>query len=129
MSVSLLSEKELSELSYTLTTNKDVQEFVKTLPFFAKRNEGYLKESAEDFIGRAIWYGYIANVTAYNVQYRENQPIDFEMEETEEGIDLSDAIDSLSHLHYNIFTNDGNSFLMAEWEQVIAEIKEEFRED
>ena len=61
---------------------------------------------------RNIWYAYISNVTSYNVQYRENQPIDYKgWEETEEKYDnINEAIDELSHLLYNAYTNAGNYF-------------------
>lgn len=121
MSVCLLSENELTVVSNTLTTNTRVQELVSKTQFFADRNK-YAKESEETFIARAIWYGYIANITAYNVQYQENNPINFKIEETEEKVELKEAISILGSLVYNCYTNDGNSFLAKEWMDVLEMI-------
>jgi hypothetical protein len=75
MSVALFSKSEIAKLYNTLSLDKNVQKFVTELDFFEKRNK-FGSESAKNFIGRAVWYGYIANVNAYNVQYRENEQID-----------------------------------------------------
>ena len=74
----------------------------------AKIAENFTSEDTQ----RKIWYAYIANVTAYNVQYRENQPIDFKSWEdnTEKFETIHEAIDALGHLCYNAYTNAGNCF-------------------
>lgn len=125
MSVNLKSEKEISKIYNTLSKNKEVQEFASEFDFFKKRNK-YAAESKENFVARAVWYGYIANVTAYNVQYQDNQQINFNIECEEEFDNLSDAIDSLGSLLYNVATNDGNVFLMDDWYNVLSKINNKF---
>lgn len=125
MSVILKSEKEISKIYNTLSKNKEVQKFASEFDFFKKRNK-YSAESKENFVARAVWYGYIANVTAYNVQYQENQQINFNIECEEEFDNLSDAIDALGSLLYNIATNDGNVFLMDDWYNVLSKINNKF---
>lgn len=125
MSVILKSEKEISKIYNTLSKNKEVQEFASELDFFKKRNK-YAAESKENFIARAVWYGYIANVTAYNVQYQDNQQINFNIECEDVFESLSDAIDALGSLLYNVATNDGNIFLMDDWYNVLSKINNKF---
>ena len=117
MSVLLLSEKEISKITNTLTSNDKILSTVKGLKIAEERSQF---ESPADVLARAIWYGYIANVTAFNVQYRENININFEMEETDETFDsLDEAISTLGSLLYNIATNDGNIFLEEKWSNVL----------
>ena len=125
MSVILKSEKEISKIYNTLSKNKEVQEFASELDFFNKRNK-YAAESKENFIARAVWYGYIANVTAYNVQYQDNQQINFNIRCEDVYESLSDAIDALGSLLYNVSTNDGNVFLMDDWYNVLSKINNKF---
>ena len=125
MSVNLFAEQEISKLYNTLSADKNVQEFVSELDFFKKRNK-FGAESAEDFIGRAVWYGYIANITAFNVQYRENEQINFNMESDEKFENFQDAIQLLGSLLYNVSTNDGNIFLMDDWYNALTSIEKEF---
>lgn len=125
MSVNLFAEQEISKLYNTLSVDKNVQEFVSELDFFKKRNK-FGAESAEDFIGRAVWYGYIANIIAFNVQYRENEQINFNMESDETFENFQDAIQLLGSLLYNVATNDGNIFLMDDWYNALTSIEKEF---
>lgn len=113
MSVNLTSEKDLTKMYNTLTNSIALKSFVETTDLFLER-----KETAEDLIGRAIWYAYVANITAFNVQYKGNYPIDFDMDtdtNTEEFDTLEEAISCLKGLMYNTATNDGNVFLMDMW--------------
>lgn len=61
---------------------------------------------------RKIWYTYVSNVCAYNVQYKENAPIDFKSWEdnTEKFDTIHEAIWELGGLIYNAHTNAGNYF-------------------
>lgn len=125
MSVSLLAEYEISNLMETLGKNQEIQEFVKGLDFFKKRNEGYVSDTPESFIQRSIWYGYIANTTAFNVQYEQNEKINYDLED---GVvsDLQTQLEKLRSLLYNCYTNDGNCFLMNEWMEVMKSIQDAF---
>ena len=127
MSVFILDSQEIIKVSNTLSQQPLVQDFVKKLDFFKQRNEG-LTETPETFIGRAVWYACIANVTAFNVQYKENEPIDFDMDGKEDFDTLGEAVDSLRSLLYNCYTNDGNSFLSGDWMEVLEAIKKEFKD-
>ena len=127
MSVFILDSQEIIKISNTLSQQPLVQDFVKKLDFFKQRNEG-LTETPENFIGRAVWYACIANVTAFNVQYKENEPIDFDMDGDEDFDTLGEAVDSLRSLLYNCYTNDGNSFLSGDWMEALEAIKKEFKD-
>ena len=108
MSVALFSKERINSLENKLATN--------------------------DTESRAIWYGYVANLTAYNLQYRENIPIDYETEDlltdTEDYYyikDEKDGYDALCSLLYNIYTNDGNCFLEDRWVKVLNDIKDRLK--
>lgn len=74
----------------------------------AKIAENFQSEETQ----RKIWYAYISNVTAYNTQYRENEPIQFESWEanTDKFESIHEAVYNLAGLLYNACTNAGNSF-------------------
>ena len=74
----------------------------------AKIAESFKDEKTQ----RSIWYAYISNVTAYNLQYEENQPIQFNAwESSEESFtNMHEAIRALGSLLYNAYTNAGNYF-------------------
>ena len=130
MSVSLFSDQEIIKTLNTLAQQPLVQDFIQTTneyKDYSSKSFGDVK--AEDFIARAVWYGYIANTTAYNVQYQENEPINFNLEGEEDFDTLQEAVDSLSSLIYNCFTNDGNSFLQDAWMKVLTQIRDEFYEE
>ena len=73
---------------------------------------------------RAIWYGYVANVTCYNVQYKENVELDFQFDKFLSKNDSRRQYMSLSSLLYNVYTNDGNCFLQQKWIDIIQGIIE-----
>tara|TARA_S200002703_G_scaffold82315_1_gene70941 strand:- start:1228 stop:1629 length:402 start_codon:yes stop_codon:yes gene_type:complete len=91
MSVSLFRKTEINSLMRTYAQNDD--------------------ES------RAIWYAYVSNVTAFNLQYRENETIDFDFEKYENIQKWT-----LGSLHYNIATNDGNHFMQDKWHKIFTNI-------
>lgn len=127
MSVLLLSREEIIKTCNTLAQQPLVQDYVRLTDEFKTYNEqSFGNVNVENFIARAVWYGYIANVTAYNVQYQENEQIDFNLEGEEDYDTLDEAINRLGSLIYNSFTNDGNSFLMDKWMNVLQAIKEHF---
>lgn len=129
MSVSLLTKEEINRTYETLIANEEIKQFVTGFIHYKERNK-FLKESPENFIGRALWYGHVANITAYNLQYQENEPIDFKDEtEYKPYEDLQEAINILGSLDYNIDTNDGNYFIMDDWRNVIQMIYRKFKEE
>jgi hypothetical protein len=66
---------------------------------------------------RAIWYAYVSNVCAYNLQYLEYEAISFESEKYS-NIDKH----TLGSLHYNIATNEGNTFMQHKWYKIFKEM-------
>ncbi len=129
MSVLLLTENKLTKLSNTLANNKEVVEFVSKTKIANDRKK-YSYEDAKTTIQRAVWYGYVANRTAYNLQYRQNELINFNIDKYDLGQEfktLQEAIDVLGSLVYNIATNDGNVFLSDQWSNLLTNIKKEFK--
>lgn len=122
MSVMLFSIEESVKINNTLSKDPRVQEFVETTKEFAAYKDMYKQTTAEDFISRAIWYSYIANTTAYNVQYRENEPIDYDFNSEDDYDFVHEAIYMLGRVIYNCYTNDGNCFLQDKWMKVIEAI-------
>ena len=92
----------------------------------AKIAESFKSEDVQ----RKIWYTYISNVTAYNVQYRENEPIDFKGWEVNEDKfeNINEAIWELSGLLYNAYTNAGNSFAPVDALESLYKMVKEHRE-
>lgn len=126
MSVSLINRTDLNKAMNTLSKNVEVQDFVKQTEFFKEYNK-FGAESAETFIGRGLWYAYIANITAWNVQYAENEQIDFsDFKEDIEFEDLQEALNTLGFLIYNIYTNNGTCFLQQSWTKLLSDIVEDF---
>ena len=85
----------------------------------------------EELDPRAVWYAYVSNVTAYNLQYQEDAVIDFKGWEDagEETLTREDALEQLRGLDYNAYTNAGNCFMPArELEHLGAFLKENPRE-
>tara|TARA_Y100001938_G_scaffold147136_1_gene227673 strand:+ start:44 stop:496 length:453 start_codon:yes stop_codon:yes gene_type:complete len=123
MSVILKSQSQINNIaeniSEKLLTYDGLVEIIKENEFYKKRNR-FGAEDVGTFIHRALWYGYVANKTAYELQYRENIDIDFDSEDdkTKEMTD-KDIADELGSLLYNIYTNDGNCFLQDDWVNVI----------
>lgn len=97
MSVSLFRKTEINSLMKTYGNNEDEQ--------------------------RAIWYAYVSNVVAYNLQYQENAEIDFTAEKYE-NIDEH----TLFALHYNMFTNNGNHFMQEKWFNIFMSIYNRVRD-
>jgi len=128
MSVNLLEKQEISKIANTLAENKDVCKYVETLPFFKERNR-FIKEDAVNFIKRAVWYAYVGNVTAFNLQYQQNIAIDFDPLSEDKFDSLQDGIRSLGSLIYNCYTNDGNYFLRKEWIYSLKRIEVVFYEE
>lgn len=130
MSVQIFNIEETQKLGNTISKDPRVQEYVETTPEF----KNYLASSfgevkPEDFIARAVWYGYIANTTAYNVQYQESEKIDFDFVTNEDFDFLHEAISSLGSLVYNCYTNDGNCFLQDKWMNVLGGIYKKFENE
>lgn len=84
-----------------------------SVSLFSGKEAAKIAESFKDEeTQRSIWYAYVSNVVAYNLQYNENEPIQHNAWEanTESFINKSEAIDHLGSLLYNAYTNAGNYF-------------------
>ena len=125
MSVSLLSELEIAKITNTLTANEDVLKFVETTEL-AKNRSKYSYEDPSLTLARAIWYGYVANLTAYNLQYKENEQINYDLESDEYFESFQEGISTLRSLNYNIATNDGNVFLEDRWSNLLRDVAKKF---
>lgn len=128
MSVSLINRAELNKAMNTLSKNEAIQNFVAQQDFFKEYNAiEFGADSSEQFIGRSLWYGYIANITAFNVQYAQNEQIDFsDFDDQIEFEDVQDAIKLIGYLLYNTYTNNGTCFLQDGFINILNAIKEEF---
>tara|TARA_R110001592_G_scaffold253005_1_gene515848 strand:+ start:507 stop:926 length:420 start_codon:yes stop_codon:yes gene_type:complete len=133
MSVMLLEYKEIANMSENiikdLSENPELVKELEETKFFTERNKGFSKTSIDEFIGRAIWYGFIANKTAYELQYQENTNIDFK-EPLPKFINYNneDINNSLGSLLYNIYTNDGNCFIQDDWLNIIVIIRDYYKD-
>lgn len=125
MSVILYDKKFITDINQGLINNKDILELVKKTKHYKYRSNRSF-ETVEDYIGRMLWYMYVGNITAYNLQYRENNNINFDEVEVDEDINLLKTIENLGRLLYNVFTNDGNSFIEKEWIQTARLIYNKF---
>lgn len=125
MSVSLLSELEIAKITNTLTANEDVLKFIETTEL-AKDRSKYSYEDPSLTLARAIWYGYVANVTAYNLQYQRNEKINYDLEGYEYYDTFQEGVNNLRSLNYNIATNDGNIFLEDRWVNLLRDIVKKF---
>tara|TARA_R110002110_G_scaffold83540_12_gene216833 strand:+ start:644 stop:1081 length:438 start_codon:yes stop_codon:yes gene_type:complete len=136
MSVSKFSYKEIEEISNNIENYindgyfddlvEDVLETkIAEKKFFPPNTDN--NEKAIELIQRGLWYGYIANKTAWEMQYQENTDIDFKAEEVKkedaEVLDLEYIKAEVSSLIYNIYTNDGNCFLQDDWVEVIKTVE------
>ena len=125
MSVSLLTELEIAKITNTLTANKDVLKFVESTEL-AKERSKYSYEDSANTLARAIWYGYVANITAYNLQYKANEQINYDLESDKYFDSFQEGISTLKSLNYNIATNDGNIFLEDRWSNLLREVAKKF---
>ena len=128
MSVALFKEKDLVRLTNTLTANEKVLKFVETTEIYKKRVK-YSYEDSRQTLARALWYGYVANRTAFNLQYEENEPINFNIPESDQSYKFQTAMSNLGFLLYNIATNDGNVFLSDEWSNLLEGIYKKFKSE
>ena len=96
---------------------------------FTSKEASTIANSLPEKFARSVWYTYVSNVTAYNLQYQEKQLIDFDGWDTDEKIsDPEELVRELGSLLYNAYTNDGNYFMpeknRLEIENKYTELKE-----
>jgi len=97
-------------------------------------NTEELDNFKRDYLGRLAWYLWVANKTAYALQYREEPGFFDESLDSEKAKPIhkeKDLLIELESLDYNIFTNDGNKFIADEWykpfQKIIETLKHEVK--
>tara|TARA_R110002020_G_scaffold402623_1_gene612775 strand:- start:386 stop:787 length:402 start_codon:yes stop_codon:yes gene_type:complete len=118
MSVIAFNYEDVCKISNTLKENQQVKDFVSQLPEYRERiKPSYIKENEGQYIQRLMWYLYLSNQFCYSVQYQDPITSDlYKQKESDEQLNsLLECKSELSGLIYNIYTNDGNAFLMDKW--------------
>lgn len=128
MSVIAFEWNEIIGVGDELVKIRAIREIAVNSPYFIEHNSRDMppeyKYNAEDFIGRLIWYMYVANRVAYTVSYKDNADIFPANEDNPTQYNEQEALDKFSSLMYNIYTQGGQVFLSEEWLSVAQEIKE-----
>ena len=134
MSVMLYDLDTVSKIEKGLASQK-VFDAIKDSDHYIIRNaDAWMNDTPSDYLGRMLWYMYVANRTAYNLQYKENEKIEFAhtltsfLEEEDIEVDFKWAIDTLGSLNYNCHTNEGNYFIADGWLDTAEKLLKLFRE-
>ena len=124
MSVILKSYTEINSLYNALSGDDEFVDFIQKTPIGKPGQSAY--PPGLDSFGRLMWYLYVANGTAYSLQYQEEVQI-FSKEvaaDKYKPMAFDDAAAGYGSLIYNIFTNDGNYFLGEPWYSYAEKINE-----
>lgn len=115
----------ISNLIKNIEHDQDLETHLPKCDSFKSRtkNNVYV-ETPNTFISRCLWYSWVANKTAYELQYRQNTDIPWDHDEDEvmTAIDYEEQLSLLSSLQYNIYTNDGNCFIADVWKNGLFDI-------
>tara|TARA_R100001530_G_scaffold136314_2_gene116374 strand:+ start:728 stop:1201 length:474 start_codon:yes stop_codon:yes gene_type:complete len=114
MSVIKYKRKKYLRLARVCKNNPEIVEVFKSLPHYIHYSRGWLEGlSVMQYIDRMFWFLYVANRTAYNVQYQDNAPINYETKLPLPIGELSyeELEEELSSIDYNTFTNSGGYFI------------------
>jgi hypothetical protein len=130
----ILEEQKIKEVTLDLLTlletNQRLSRFGGTISTLLEKDPYYCRyekwvkglsskeNHQKEFISRLMWYVYIANATAYSLQYREIVDwFNFELPEEGHGkqVDVKQLSTNMRAIDYNLHTNDGNQFLAEEW--------------
>ena len=137
MSVIKFSEKEINEIEgmvkFQIERDSSIKGIVTRSNIYHQKFiwEMQLKKTADedkvinDVIGRLFWYLWIANKTAYALQYEEEPG--FFVDTTEVKVSpkpctLKQLREKIRSLNYNLFTNDGHYFVSEEWFELLDNI-------
>jgi len=124
MSVILKSYTEINSIYNALSGDDEFVDFIQKTPIGKPGQSSY--PPGLDSFGRLMWYLYVANGTAYSLQYQEEIQI-FSKEvaaDKYKPMAFDDAAAGYASLIYNIFTNDGNYFLGEPWYSYAEKINE-----
>jgi len=114
MSIIKYKRQKYLRLAKLCKNNPEIVEVFRSLPHYIHYSTGWLEGlSVMKYIDRMFWFLYVANRTAYNVQYAENSPINFE---TKLPVPIGELTyieleEELSAIDYNTFTNSGGYFI------------------
>jgi len=130
MSVIKFGEKEINEIEgmvkFQIDRNPSMKSTVIHSDIYSKKFiwEMQLKKTADEdkvineVISRLFWYLWVANKTAFALQYEEEPG--FFTDATESKVSpkpctLKQLREKIRSLNYNLFTNDGHYFVSEEW--------------
>ena len=130
MSVILYDLDTVSKIEKGLAIQKVFDAIKDSNHYIIRNADSWMNDSPKDYLGRMLWYMYVANRTAYNLQYKENEKIEFVEEdiEVEDDVDFKWAVDTLGRLNYNCHTNEGNYFIADGWLDTAEKLLKVFRE-
>ena len=137
MSVIKFGEKEINEIEgmvkFQIERNSSMKSTVIHSDIYKNKFiwEMQLKKIADedkvinDVISRLFWYLWIANKTAFALQYEEEPG--FFVDATESKVSpkpctLKELRGKIRSLNYNLFTNDGHYFVSEEWFELFDDI-------
>jgi len=138
MSVIKFAEKEINEIEgmvkFQIESNTSIKGIVIHSDIYAKKyqwerpiSKGFVDEDKliNEVIGRLFWYLWIANKTAFALQYEEEPG--FFVNATESKVSpksctLKQLREKIGSLSYNLFTNDGHYFVSEEWYELFEDI-------
>lgn len=137
MSVIRFTEKEIDGIEgmvkFQIEHNSSIKSAVIHSDIYAKKYlwEIQINKIADEnkiineVIGRLFWYLWIANKTAYALQY-EDEPGFFIDTKGSKVLPVSGTLkllrDKIGSLNYNLFTNDGHYFVAEEWYQLFEAV-------
>lgn len=138
MSVIKFSEKEINEIEgmvkFQIERNSSMKGTVIHSNIYAKNyqwerpiSKGFVDEDKliNEVIGRLFWYLWIANKTAFALQYEEEPGFFIDTTESKvspKSCTLKQLREKIGSLSYNLFTNDGHYFVSEEWYELFSDI-------
>lgn len=126
MSVILYEYKEFEGVADALVKIPELEQVVMNNSYVIEYNSQQMPENMkykfDSVVGRLLWYMYVANNVAYNLQYQQNEDI-FTPEEDAENYTKEEAMNKFNSFMYNIYTNNGTVFLGSDWLNLANDIK------
>jgi len=137
MSVIKFGQKEIDEIEgmvkFQIERNSSMKSIVIHSNIYSKKFiwEMQLKKTADEnkvineVISRLFWYLWIANKTAFALQYRKEPEFFVDVIESKvspKPCTLKELRGKIRSLNYNLFTNDGHYFVAEEWYELFDDI-------
>ena len=140
MSVIKFGQKEIDEIEgmvkFQIERNTSMKGIVIHSDIYAKKylwerplSKGFVDEDKliNEVIGRLFWYLWVANKTAFALQYEEEPGFFIDVIESKvspKPCMLKELRGKIRSLNYNLFTNDGHYFVAEEWYELFDDIIE-----